>query len=631
MRGFLAQVLLLAVTTAIVGTLLFQVGRTPKSGQVRAAFASPDHIILDRNGLVLDEVRVDKRSHRLNWVSPAQVPASLTAALVEAEDRRFYWHPGVDPLARFRPTLTMQLADLLDGSGGGRKSRQMLAAVGIEMSWNKRQILEAYMNLVSYRGEFKGIAAASFGLFDKPPSALTRTEAAVLVAMIHSPPAQVRGRACRLLAMLGTPEECGLLSVDHLVRPSLRMAPHVAERLRWLPEMSGHGILRSTLDRRIQWQALSALQQQRSLSAGAVVVIENATGDVLAYVGNLGSRSRGAAFDAAVAEHQAGSTLAPFVYAKALDERILTASTRLPNSPLPKSDLVSVREALTSNLSLPTLAALELVGNDAFIQTMSALGFSGLRQPEEYGPSLALGSANVRLVELTNAYRTLANGGVWTQAKFSPQQLSDVGSKRVLSAAATYIVTDLLSGHPALGLSPRLWAALKTGGSADSLASWAIGFSDRYTVGVWTGNNAMAATSVWRVVMNFLHGQGTSAPPEVPAGLVSSQAERKEWYMVGTEPVESPAEAATGMRSRISYPPDRATILPSAHQRLLIQVIAPRSNQNLYLNGRRLGRARQFLRWEAEAGKYRLELRDSKGQVVDKVRFEVRGGGFALK
>ncbi len=699
----------------VAAIFLLQIRKLPKPAQVQAAFKSSDRAILDRNGQVIDEIRVETKVRRLSWVTVEQVPPAFVEALLQAEDHRFYWHFGVDPLAlvkatvtrftgggvRGASTLTMQLAELIDNPDyiktsprrtAGQKIQQMVRAIALEMSWSKHDILEAYINLISYRGELQGIAAASFGLFDKSPSALTRPEAAVIAALIRSPNAripQVRERACRLLAVLGTPEECGMLSPEHLsyidqgyrIRPYMKMAPHVAERLRHMPEVARGGIIHSTLDRQIQWVALHALQKQisamqsQNMSDGAVVVIENATGYVLAYVGNIGTRSKAGYVDAVVAERQAGSTLKPFIYAKAIDERILTAATVLDDSPLAISvstgiyrpsnfdrafrDLVTVRTALASSLNIPAVRALELLGVDTFVQTMGELGFTDLLRADYYGPSLALGSADVRLLELANAYRTLANGGVWSQVRFSPQQLSDHGSKRVLSPQAAFIVTDMLSDREARAatfglentLSTRYWTAVKTGTSKDMRDNWTVGFSEKYTVGVWAGNfsgaamwnvsGVQGAAPVWQEVMNYLHRAETSHAPVVPAGLVKTQVKfthnkdtREEWFMAGTEPVDHSVDAKPEVRSHISYPPDQSLIaidpdIPKTNHRMFIQVIAPRGDQNVYLNGKRMGRAQQFLPWEPASGKYKIELRDSKGQVLDKVQFEVRGRRFA--
>lgn len=697
------------MATFLVAILLFQISRTPGPSEVKKSFRSSDRAILDRQGQMIDEVRVEKKVRRLNWVELDKIPPSLVEALLKAEDKRFYYHPGFDLLAlvkasvgrlfgrppRGASTITMQLTDMIESTArkGGRrgfseKIVQMGKALAIELKWRKRDVLEAYINLVPYRGELQGISAASFGLFDKAPTALTRPEAAVLAALIRAPNAsveKVRGRACRLLRLLGAPEECGMLTDDHLsyvelgykIRPYMRLAPHLARHLAGHQELKTQNLVQSTLDRQIQWVALHSLQKQisalqnQNMNDGAVVVIENATGNVLAYVGNIGARSKSPYVDAAQAQRQAGSTLKPLIYAKALDERILTAATVLEDSPLAISvqsgiyrpanfdrafrDLVSVRSALASSLNIPAVRALELVGVDSFVQTMGRLGFSNMERPDFYGPSLALGSADVRLLELTNAYRALANRGIWSPVRFSPQMSLTETSHRVFSEEAAFIVNDILSDRQARAstfglennLSTRYWTAVKTGTSKDMRDNWCIGFSEKYTVGVWAGNfsgeamwnvsGIQGAAPVWQEVINYLHRREGSEAPRPPLGLVQklvkfrhSKDQRQEWFIAGTEPATTDVNATPDVRTRISYPLDQSFIaldpdIPNANHRVFIQIVAPKSDQNIYLNGRRLGRAQPLLRWEPENGHFTLELRDSAGQVLDKVVFEVRG------
>ena len=416
---------------------------------------------------------------------------------------------------------------------------------------------------------------------------------------------------------MGHPGECDLLTAEAMsyvdegykIKPYMRMAPHLTKRLIASPEIARGTLLRSTLDRQIQWVAIHSLQKQielmhnQNMNDGAVIVIENSSGNVLAYVGNIGTRSKAPYVDAVIAQRQAGSTLKPLLYAKAFDERILTAATVLEDSPLAISvttglyrpanfdrafrDLVTVRTALASSLNIPAVRALELVGVETFVQTMADLGFTGLERPDIYGPSLALGSADIRLLELTNAYRTLANGGTWTPLRFSPDKMSEEAPRHVISAAAAYIVNNILSDREArvstFGLesmlSTRFWTAVKTGTSKDMRDNWCVGFSDKYTVGVWAGNfsgasmwnvsGVQGAAPVWQEVMNFLHRKETSRAPEPPSGVTQMRVHfshnkevRDEWFVSGTEPAQLNVEALPDIRSHIFLStrsvPDRA-------------------------------------------------------------------------
>jgi len=701
----------MAVFTAAI--LLFQISRTVNPGEVRARYRSSDKVILDRHGQVIDEVRVEKRVRRLAWIELRHVTPAFVEALLRAEDKRFFYHPGVDPLAmlnsalgsvigqplRGASTITMQVAELIESPMGVSKGRrgltqkfkQMAKAFVLELKWKKSEILEAYVNLVHFRGELQGVGAASYGLFDKSPLGLTRPEAAVMAALIRAPNAgvnRVRERACQLLKDLGQPEECGLLTESHLsyieqgykIRPYMRMAPFIGKRLAVSKELKDSTLVRSTLDRQLQWVAIHSLQKQitalqsQNLNDGAVVVIENSTGNILAYVGNTGSNSKAPYVDAAVAQRQAGSTLKPLIFAKAIDERILTAASVLEDSPLAISvatgtyrpanfdkafrDLVTVRTALASSLNIPAVRALELLGVENFVQTMNDIGFTGMSRADYYGPSLALGSADIKLLDLANAYRTLANGGIWTPVTFSPDVPSEFAAKNVFSPEAAYIIGDVLSDRQARAstfglentLATRYWSAVKTGTSKDMRDNWCVGYSERYTVAVWAGNfsgeamwnvsGVQGAAPVWQEIMNYLHRREPSEAPRPPEGVVQAKVNfkhsgeaRAEWFLKGTEPGNPHIEAASDVRSRFSYPLDQSMIaldpdIPKLNHRLFIQVVAPKDDQNVYLNHRRLGRAKAFLPWEPRSGRYTLELRDSKGVVLDKVSFEVRGRTF---
>jgi penicillin-binding protein 1C len=633
------------ILALIVGTAI-QLRQIPSFRDVKAGYRASDRVVLDRHGQIIDEFRLEKRTRRLQWVPLEKVAPSLPQAIVHAQDRRFYTHLGFDPIvlvhSLWHPglpneTLSMQVADELTGDhpfGPQRPGQILLRALRasvLELTWSKHDILEAYMNLITYRVELQGVAAASFALFEKAPLHLSPSESALLVALIHSPTVaseSVRTRACEILAGLHVREECGMVGVQHLsylerayaIRPYVHMAPHMAERLAKIPEIVNKGgLVRSTLDRSIQWTALQALQRQ---GTGGVIVLDNRSGNVLAYLS-----SDAASPDEVLRPQPAGATLLPWMYAKALDERVLTASTALEDSPLAmawhkrvakNNTTVSVREALVGNLNIPAVRALQLLGADSFVQTLKDLGLSESQKAEDYGPSLALGMADVRLMDLTNAYRALANAGEFSPLRISPDVMSEQESKRVISPAAAFITTTLLSDP-----GSKYWAAVKCDGP------WCLGFSERFTVGVRTSGAPLIA---WREVMDSLQANDVSHTPPVPETAIRVDTPSgPEWYVAGTEPT-----VPSDTQSRISYPMNQSVIamdrdLPRPSDRVFIQVVAPKSNQNLYLNGQRLGRAHPLQPWEPRAGQYTLELRDSQGQVLDTVQFVVRGHSFAAR
>lgn len=594
--------------------LLYQIRHLPTPAEVQARFKPSDRVILDRHQRIIDEVRIEDQVRRLSWISIEDVPPAFVKAIKVSVGS----------------PASILVADLLDTpreDEGLQKIRHFGKALALYIKWKERDLLEAYINLVHYRGELQGIGAASYGLFDKAPKSLTRPESALMAALTATPIApvqEVREQACGILRVLGAPEECGFLTPEHLsyvergyrIRPFVRMAPHVANRLVAAPQLED-GLIRSTLDRQIQWAAMHALQYQAG-NVGAAIVIENVTGDVLAYVGHVGSSAKAMDADAAETRRQAGATLKPFVFAKAIDERILTAASMLEDSPFSFRDLVSVRRALAFSRNIPAMRALDLLGVENFVQTLRDLGLTEIGRADFYGPSLALGGIDVNLLELANAYRTLANSGTWSPIRFSPDLASEHIARRVFSPEATFIINDILADR---GVPSVLHD------------NWALGFSQKYTVAVWTTENA---APVWQIVMDYLHRHKTTESPLPPPGVVKakltfsqSNENQEEWFITGTEPALSLMEGAVEINSRISYPLDQSVIRFDSHavrrsHNLFIQIVAPKSDQNLYLNGQRLGRARAMLPWSPVAGRFTLELRNSKGVTLDKVSFEVR-------
>src|SRR5438093_6739019 len=205
--------------------LLFRpwTGRIPGFEEVRASYRTTEAVLLDRHGEVLHELRVDRKRRRLDWVSLRDVSPALVRAVLAAEDRKFYAHRGVDWIAfggslrewvkqsslRGASTISMQVASKLKEGLEPRNSRRSLwekwrqieEARELEKSWTKPQILEAYLNLVFFRGELQGVAAAARGLFDKSPHGLDECESLLLAALIRSPNAidsQVARRATQL-------------------------------------------------------------------------------------------------------------------------------------------------------------------------------------------------------------------------------------------------------------------------------------------------------------------------------------------------------------------------------------------------------------------------------------------------
>ncbi|RYF80437.1 MAG: penicillin-binding protein 1C [Comamonadaceae bacterium] len=621
----------------------------PAFDEVRAAHRPSDVQILDRQGALLQRVRTNDTVRRGQWVALADVSPALRMALVLSEDRRFHEHSGVDWRAvsaaawsnlwntrtRGASTLTMQLAGLLDedlrrgrdGRSFGQKIGQALTATQLERRWRKDQILEAYLNNVPFRGELVGIDALSRTLFGKAAHGLDDREAAVAAALVRAPnasPHRVAERACEVMRTVEPTQKADCAALDLFTQASLArrafeasegIAPHLArqalrqqrELTAGLPGGVADDAIRTTLRASLQRKAIGTLQRHlrelrgRNVEDGALVVLDNASGEVLAWVGSSGQLSRAREVDAVLAPRQPGSTLKPLLYAQAIAERRLTAASLLEDSSaqIPTSSglyipqnydrsfkgTVSARTALAASLNVPAVRTLVMVTPEAFARQLRAAGLPLRERGDYYGFSLALGSAEVTLLDLTNSFRTLANGGRHSDTRLLLPPPGAVTAAPVfttaLDAGAAFIVSNILSDANARArtfgtdsvLATRFWSAVKTGTSKDMRDNWAVGWSERYTVGVWVGNASGApmwdvsgtsgAAPVWAEMMGFLHAHEPSRAPLPPAGvqrqtvrfgpaLAATQsgrpagtdahanaqpieAAREEWFLRGTE------------------------------------------------------------------------------------------------
>ena len=676
----------------------------PPYDGVRSAYRPSETLLLDRDGAVLHALRTDRSVRRLAWTPIDAISSALRQAVVRAEDQRFYDHHGVDYPAlmaavwdnlvgrrtRGASTISMQLAAMLDPglqAPGGRRSlrqkwRQLQAALSLERDWSKDRILEAYLNLVFFRGELQGVSAAARILFDKSPHGLDSREGLILAALIRSPnaaPADIARRADFLNRALGWPPTGNDLSalagrLSHGANPFQPyggLAPHAARRL--IRGRSSEPV-RSTLDAGLQRFAAERLAhhlgllQAQNVREGAVLVVENRTGEIRAYASYTNDPAHGRFVDGVVAKRQAGSTLKPFLYALAFDRRILTAASLLEDSPLdlavtsgiyqPQNydrgfqGTVTARMALASSMNIPAVRALEMIGIESFLRALRELGLGELAESGDfYGPSLALGTADITLWELVNAYRTLANDGAWSEMVLAPRSGVADPPRRVFSPPAAFLVSDILSDREARyltfglenPLATRFWTAVKTGTSKDLRDNWCVGYSQRYTVGVWVGNFAgesmwdvsgvTGAAPVWLDIMSRLHHGDARSAPDPPQGLTrcsihSGSERRQEWFIPGTEPDMISLEGSAA--ARIVYPPAGAVFaidpdIPPSRQRIFFTARGRSEGLHWILDGQSVGAAAESVGWMPNAGRHFLSLSDVHGTVVDAVRFRVRG------
>lgn len=537
----------------------------------------------------------------------------------------------------------MQLERLLSQSGRGffGKLRQIVGALRIESVWTKSEILEAYLNLVSFRGEVSGLTAASLGYFGKHPKGLDRDESALLVVLLRSPnslPQKVAERACRLVQIKSPNENCEVL--DQLASTVLSQPyslPRERERLPILSQQfviskPGEKSIRTTLDRRVQELAMEALKEQmrflrtQNVNDGAALVLDRKTGEVIAYAANSGIESSASQIDGIQTKRQAGSTLKPFLYATAFDQNYLRANSLIKDSatdiPIDGGRIyhpanydhrfrgnVTVAEALGSSLNVPAVKTLAMVGERELIDRLDQLGFKKLQSEDYYGLSLALGTLDVTLWELTNAYRLLSTENEIYKAETRAEIF------KILSSAESRRFTFGLDSLLQLPFE----AAVKTGTSKDMRDNWCVGWSEDFVVGVWVGN--FDGKPMWNV-------SGMSGAAPIWRNLMMAlNPERHGQLSRTTLPSEALPEHTI---SRIRYPvPDMRIGLdpdiPIRIQKLPIEIENPQSADTIVMNGKILGPARDVLFWPLKTtGWNTVELKTAQGTVLDQVKFEVR-------
>jgi penicillin-binding protein 1C len=503
--------------------------------------------IYDRNGLPLRTFLSTDQT--LSYpVSLDSISPWLVVATVAAEDKRFFLHPGVDLDASLRAlwqntraghvvsgasTLTEQLVRSLNPVPRSLwgKIRESFDALSLESKADKREILEGYFNHVSYGNLCVGVEAASQSYFGVPAGDLSLAQAAVLAGIPKSPnhydpyhhPGEALKRQRHILDLL---EQRGWVDkqtaewareekiIFKRTKPEF-IAPHFT---RYLAETAPAGAARldSTLDRALQQDLQSLLKSDLTRVAahhvtnGALLVLDNRTGEVLAWVGSadfFNAQIQGQV-DGVLALRQPGSSLKPFAYGLAfsrgfkpsdilLDEPLFTENGFMPkNYDESYHGPVRMRTALACSFNVPAMRIVEKLTVPAFLNTLHDFGFQSLKGTAgKYGDALVLGDGEVTMLELADAYATLARGGVWIPVR-TLMGGPGVDARRALDRESCFQVTSILSDNnarmEAFGLSSPLLEpfpfAAKTGTTKDYRDNWAVGYTPEWTVAVWVGN-----------------------------------------------------------------------------------------------------------------------------------------------
>lgn len=524
-------------------------------------------LLYSRDGRLLREA-VNNAGARAIWFPVDSMAPCVISAILAAEDKRFYSHPGIDPFAVTRSigqvmvkrrassgasTITMQTARLLYGCSHSLfgKVQQALYALRLERTLSKKEILEQYLNRAEFGAGCIGVEAASRRYFGKSVARVSTAEAALLASLpkaptILNPLKNPDGARKRQLHVLQRMVKNGTLSIDEFRRDSLiplnigRVPPelnamHFTDFV--LSQSPPPGKITTTLDLDLQIQLekivadhVAALKKDDMTNA-AVIVIDNNSGGIRAMVGSAGYRDEPAgSVNGTIALRQPGSTLKPFTYALAFESGKTPASvvadvetdyigtlgqlfsprnfSRKFNGP------VLMSEALGRSLNVPAIRTLNYVGIDPLLKRLHLSGFESLTENAEfYGLGLTLGNGEVTLLELAQGYAMFARGGFPLKVSALTGKENPPQGERVFSEETCYLITDILSDEmlriKAFGpANPLLFGfpfACKTGTSANWRDSWVVGYCKEYAVAVWAGDFAGG-------VMNRLSGSTGAGP-----------------------------------------------------------------------------------------------------------------------
>ncbi|WP_237113797.1 penicillin-binding protein 1C [Pseudoalteromonas rubra] len=497
----------------------------------------PATVVTARDGQQLRAFS-DKRGVHRYRISLEQVDPFYVTALLDYEDRWFYYHPGVNPLALCRAlwqwlvhgriisggsTLTMQVARLLDPHERSvpGKLKQMARAIQLEWHYSKAEILTLYLNLAPFGGNIEGVEAASQRYFNKPARHLSINQSALLVVLPQKPsynrpdryPERARAMRNKVLRRLAdsqlvNPEQLGLLSREPVslssdAQPPL--APLLSRRLK--RQYPGQHVIRTTLDHTLQ-QRLSKLlthtkHRLTGKSSAAVLIVHNQRAEVLAYQGSVDFRddSRFAHVDMIRAVRSPGSTLKPFIYGLGLDLGLIHSQSLMSDIPSnfdgykPQnltgqfSGAVSASKALQHSLNVPAIQLLHRIGAERFEQQLSNAQIKLHHQHANL--AVGLGGTGIELIELARLYRSLASQGKVRDLSLIAHHPRFPRSDYVLlSPGASWITFEMLSQLSApdrVVPSNRRKIAWKTGTSYGYRDFWAVGVSADYTVAVWVG------------------------------------------------------------------------------------------------------------------------------------------------
>ncbi len=518
---------------------------TFEDGSPAYVFLSPD----DKYRMAVTSSEIDTDA---DLDADVAVDPDYLAALLRFEDKRFYRHPGVDPLAVVRAiglniryqrvasgasTLTMQLVRVLEPRPRSLRSKitEALRAMQIEARMSKPEILAAYLSFIPFGRNIEGVVAASHAYFGHGPQDLTFDEIAVLLAVPQRPSRRfpTRDNSERLRAarddIIGWLEDRGITSSDDPsstrlrtaalpseVRPLPRYAPHAAFWLTAQPRLQGATRIETTLDRGLQRMAEKAMAGTHAEMAfqgihnGAAVIVDHRTAEVRALVGNFDfwDEQHGGQIIGFDTPRSPGSALKPFIYALAIDRGLALPEHLVPDVPTAYTDyaprnydgtftgLIPLEDALSFSLNIPFVRLLGRLGVERFIGNLQAAGAAGLRHERGYyGLSAAIGSVDITPLEVAALYTGLARDGQYRPLRWLSTATDQPADARIFSPGSAFLTRRALArrDRPDFPSRRKLSGAppaihWKTGTSYGHRDAWAAGSGPDHTAVVWLGN-----------------------------------------------------------------------------------------------------------------------------------------------
>jgi penicillin-binding protein 1C len=544
-------------------------------------------IVYSKEGQILHVTLSSDQKWRIQ-AHLSEIPERTKQILLYKEDKYFYYHFGINPISvctsllsniisgkrlSGASTITMQVARLLQPKSRtySNKIIEMFRALQLEFLFSKDEILEMYCNLLPYGGNYEGIKTASFFYFQKPVANLSLAQV-VAMTIIPNKPTSLRLQEGNNSIVAQRTKWLESLKYDDIItlnefqeakyepfepRKSKlpNFAPHFSTRLsiRYPRTTEIH----STLDARIQ-QLASTLTKNysnrlhsQSIFNASVIIIDNKTSSVIAYVGsnNFYDTLHAGQVDGITATRSPGSTLKPLLYAKAFEAGLVTPKKMMLDIPINYSGyvpenldlsyrgMVTMEDALINSLNIPAVNLLAEYGLERFLNDLDKAQMKTvLKQRKKLGLSVILGGCGTSLEELTTLFSIFAKKGTYSPLNFLRTESQQIDTTRVLQEESAYILSTMLASltRPDLPTSvesniaiPRI--SWKTGTSYGKRDAWSIGYNKQYTIGVWVGNfngtgvptisGAQSATPLLFELFSSLQYRGDVSPYELPSNL----------------------------------------------------------------------------------------------------------------